>query len=332
MVELYTSTAKVLLADGDTFMRQNIRNALAHNGYRDIHAVGRLSELYGSINAKLYDLIILDADMPDGDAIELIRDMRNGMIGRNPFVPVIVTSWNTDGDLVRRVVDSGADTLIVKPLAPAKLFERIQGVIRSRKPFVATSDYTGPDRRGRTYSNTDGQFHVPNTLKDRVEGREVDIGALKEQIDTLMCDMTETKLLRASHRIAFLVGMIAKAYEEDDINNETKSQIGRVISVAGDMATRVAGTRFANMQDISESLMRAAIKIKKGQRRAGSKQAELLKALANTMLMSMHSGKIANDVCQEIAAAVENVSQRKKYELHPDASQVAVGSVMAAAD
>src|SRR3546814_19838847 len=55
--------------------------------------------------------------MPEGDAVALVSDLRHGRLGVNPYLPIILTSWESDKPLVRRVVDAGADDLQVKPLS-----------------------------------------------------------------------------------------------------------------------------------------------------------------------------------------------------------------------
>src|SRR3546814_3917356 len=70
--------------------------------------------------------------MPGGDACEVLHAVRHNKLGKNPFVPVILTSWRPQPDLVRRVVDSGADDFLVKPLSPGKLLQRVEA--RSEEP------------------------------------------------------------------------------------------------------------------------------------------------------------------------------------------------------
>ena len=41
------------------------------------------------VTASLVDLLILDVDTPDGDAVALVSEIRNSRVGRNPFLPII---------------------------------------------------------------------------------------------------------------------------------------------------------------------------------------------------------------------------------------------------
>src|SRR3546814_14054009 len=87
--------------------------------------------------------------MPGGDACAMVQAIRHNQLGSNPFVPIIFTTWEADADVVRRVVDSGADDLLIKTLSPAQLLTRINSLVSQRKPFIVTSDYYGTQRRER---------------------------------------------------------------------------------------------------------------------------------------------------------------------------------------
>jgi len=162
---------KVVLVDDESLMRQIIMNALAAGGYREVRSVFRLAQFREAIESANPDLLIINGEMADGDPVELVRQIRLGRIGRNPFIPVIMTSWHSEGEFVRRVVDGGIDVLMTKPFAAGQLFARIDFLVSSRPAFVATASYIGPDRRKARRDDTFPRFDVPNTLRDRLEGQ-----------------------------------------------------------------------------------------------------------------------------------------------------------------
>ena len=311
---LIKSSANIILADGDVYMRQSFRNALAHDGYRNIRAISRLSLLIEILNATFADLLILDVDMPDGDSTRLAREIRNGAIGRNPFVAIIMTSWKSDGSLVRTIIDSGADTLLVKPLAPAQLFSRIENIINERNKFVVTADYLGPDRRDRQSAAGTKQFDVPNTLKEKLEGRHVDTEALSMEIAQLMAELNEARLVRVSYQIALLVGMVINAYESGRVTEETDSQLRRILTIAENAAPRVAETRFDRITEDFQMLLQVVREIRSHTYHADRELVGRLQPLANTILTSTYSGENASFALTEIASAVDDLTQQKQTE------------------
>src|SRR3546814_14122110 len=65
--------------------------------------------------------------MPGGDACAMVQAIRHNQLGSNPFVPIIFTTWEADADVVRRVVDRGADDPLIKPLSTEISEERSVG-------------------------------------------------------------------------------------------------------------------------------------------------------------------------------------------------------------
>ena len=138
--------ADIVIADGERSVRQGIRQILPDQGYRSLRDYGDLDIVEDEIKNTLPDLIVMDSMMDDGEAPALASRIRAGDLGVNPFVGIIMTVWQPSQAVIRRVVNSGTDDIIVKPLSPKSVMDRISAVAYHRKPFVVTSDYIGPDR------------------------------------------------------------------------------------------------------------------------------------------------------------------------------------------
>lgn len=71
------------------------------------------------------DLVVLDLGLPDGDGIELIRDLRTWS-----EIPIIVLSARTaEADKVA-ALDAGADDYLTKPFGAAELLARVRANLR----------------------------------------------------------------------------------------------------------------------------------------------------------------------------------------------------------
>ena len=80
------------------------------------------------------DLVVLDLGLPDGDGIELIRDLRTWS-----DIPIIVLSARTaEADKVA-ALDAGADDYLTKPFGAAELSARVRAHLR-RRNRAAVSD------------------------------------------------------------------------------------------------------------------------------------------------------------------------------------------------
>jgi DNA-binding response OmpR family regulator len=72
-------------------------------------------------------LVLLDALLPDGDGIDLLRAIRAHP--RWHAVPVLVLSGRSgDGDIVRALA-AGANDYMLKPFQPWQLLERVRGLV-----------------------------------------------------------------------------------------------------------------------------------------------------------------------------------------------------------
>ena len=110
----------IFFGDPDAPIRQVIRTTMASENYRNIEVFNKLQTLRDSIRNLDPHLIIIDSGLPEGDAIKLISDVR---LGRSGVIhcSYYYNNWDPDRNTVRKIVDSGTDDLLVKPLSPAQL-------------------------------------------------------------------------------------------------------------------------------------------------------------------------------------------------------------------
>ena len=118
------------------------------------------------------DLALCESQGGDGDLCRTIQELRQGAAGFNPFIVIIVTAWEKSAALVTRVVNSGADDLLLRPFSTTLLGQRIESHVERRKGFVVTTDYVGPDRRkDLTRPSNVELFDPPNSLKMKAKDR-----------------------------------------------------------------------------------------------------------------------------------------------------------------
>ena len=115
---------EILLLEDDTTLGRGIQLALQGPDVT-IALTGTLSQAREMMAQKKFDLLILDVNLPDGSALDLLREVRQG-----EAVPVILLTAN---DLEMDVVtglESGADDYITKPFEMKELLARINAVLR----------------------------------------------------------------------------------------------------------------------------------------------------------------------------------------------------------
>lgn len=87
-----------------------------------------------------FGLLLLDLWLPDGDGLELCRQLRFD----GSSIPIVILTSRDEPDEVVRGLDVGADDYIVKPFRVAELLARIRSVLRRSTPRGRGALQVGP--------------------------------------------------------------------------------------------------------------------------------------------------------------------------------------------
>jgi len=114
----------VLLVEDEPSIAEPFASALARGGFRPLIAATAAGALE-LVQAEHPDVVLLDLTLPDGDGLDLCRELR-----RFSAVPIIMlTARGTVADRVLGL-ELGADDYVVKPFAPGEVISRIRAVLR----------------------------------------------------------------------------------------------------------------------------------------------------------------------------------------------------------
>ncbi len=134
------SPVAVLIED-ERQIRRFVRAALESEGWT-VHESDTMKQGLVEAGTRKPDLVIVDLGLPDGDGVDLIRDLRTWS-----GVPVIVLSARTDELDKVEALDAGADDYLTKPFGVAELLARVRATVRRRaqpagseKPAIAFGD------------------------------------------------------------------------------------------------------------------------------------------------------------------------------------------------
>jgi DNA-binding response OmpR family regulator len=161
---------RMVLAESDSVFSGNIIDAMSTRGVRDPAICRSAEALRTAIANAPIDLIMCDVDLPGLDFGVMAQDIRHGRLGKNPFAILIATARPSTGTDLGRVMKSGIDYIVLKPMTADQVVRRLDGFTRGRKPFVVTESFIGPNRRAlrRNDGSDDDLTAVPNTLRVKV--------------------------------------------------------------------------------------------------------------------------------------------------------------------
>lgn len=86
------------------------------------------------------NLIITDLRMPGMSGLALVRAIRQPKMDPLCFVPVIVVTAHATHGVVEEAMGAGAHLLIVKPVAPSAMVDRINWIINDHRHFIPGAD------------------------------------------------------------------------------------------------------------------------------------------------------------------------------------------------
>ncbi len=129
-----TTPAKVLIVEDEKQIRRFVRVAIEEEGCQVTEA-DTMAEGLLAAGARQPDLLILDLGLPDGNGIDLIRDLRAWS-----DMPVLILSARSQEQDKIDALDAGADDYLTKPFSVGELRARVRALLRrrSRSPEAAS--------------------------------------------------------------------------------------------------------------------------------------------------------------------------------------------------
>ncbi|MFZ2651364.1 MAG: response regulator transcription factor [Burkholderiaceae bacterium] len=164
-------TPRLLLIDDDTRLTAMLGEYLRATGL-NVEVAASLRAGRTMIAAQPFDALVLDLMLPDGDGLDLCRELRGDP--RTRQLPLLMLTAR--GEPMERIVglELGADDYLAKPFEPRELLARIKALLRRASPASSGDEVL---RFGRL---------------------EVDLGARMARLDGRACDLT-------SHQFDLLV-------------------------------------------------------------------------------------------------------------------------------
>jgi len=164
-------TPRLLLIDDDARLTTMVVDYLQANGY-EVTTAGTLAAGRERLKQQAYDALLLDLMLPDGDGLDLTRELRAD--ARTRRLPLLMLTAR--GEPPDRIVglEIGADDYLPKPFEPRELLARVKALLRRSAAPVGDDEVL---RFGRL---------------------EIDLGARQARLDGKACDLT-------SHQFDLLV-------------------------------------------------------------------------------------------------------------------------------
>ena len=237
------SDIDVYLGEPNEQVRESMRAMLRGEGFRRTRTFARMDDLLNAIKESPPDLLIAADDL-DTTLFDTVRDIRHFKIGRNPFIMITLMVKAESDDAVKRAILAGADDVLIKPVSPGKMLERVAHMTMNRLPFIVTTDYVGPERRRQSDRPSKiKQLTVVNTFRSKIEGNRMTTAELGRAVESCMTEVMAARLDSHGLKLGWVCNLILKAYEDKRIDKELEERLLVLVSVLEDAArtARVLG-------------------------------------------------------------------------------------------
>lgn len=131
---------RILVVDDDDDIRELITAQLERDG-QDVVGVACAADIRPALAERPADLIVLDLNLPDGDGLNLCRELRAQGVTSGI---IMVTARDSAIDRVLGL-ELGADDYLTKPFEPRELVARVRNLLRRTR-----DDAGGKSRNART--------------------------------------------------------------------------------------------------------------------------------------------------------------------------------------
>jgi two-component system chemotaxis response regulator CheY len=118
-------TNAILVIDDSTSIRQMVSFTLTKQGYEVVEAINGKDGL-AKANARPFDLILTDQNMPEMDGLTMIKNIRQS--SKCKTTPILVLTTESSDSIKQQGRAAGATGWLVKPFDPQKLIDVVKKV------------------------------------------------------------------------------------------------------------------------------------------------------------------------------------------------------------
>jgi DNA-binding response OmpR family regulator len=228
----------LLLIVDDARLSAMVGTYLRCHGF-EIDCAGSLAAGRARLRSERYDALLLDLMLPDGDGLDLTRELRaDPLLQRLPLLMLTAR-----GEPMDRIVglEVGADDYLSKPFEPGELLARVKALLRRSAPETGPAEVLNFGRL------------------------EINLGARQARLDGKVCDLTSHQfdllavLARSPGRVLSRDRIMdaLKGHPMEAFDRSIDVHVSRIRAVIEDdpkapqrvLTVRGAGYVFAKTQD-----------------------------------------------------------------------------------
>jgi len=132
-LETRAQTCYKILVVEDNMVNRKVAHFMLEKQGHDLTAVENGKEALNAMENRIFDLILMDVQMPVMDGFEATATIRKKEEATGTHIPIIaMTAHAMKGDR-EKCLEAGMDDYITKPLNPEEVFQRIEEAMQKKK-------------------------------------------------------------------------------------------------------------------------------------------------------------------------------------------------------
>lgn len=246
---------RVLTAFDTPSIQKSVGEALRGAGFSSVVDAPTFAKLEETLGRTLLDLVIVSDKVESRAVAPLLRATRHGTLGLHPFPVVVALMAPPADERLKPLIDAGPDDVLLLPASPPQILSRVTALALTRKPFIVTDDYIGPDRRRNARAGAEHLVDVPNPLKARASG--IGGAAYRDQIIAATRAMDRHILDRAVVQLRWQGQTLSRA-EQSGAAERGRDIAAGIESIASGAMRRLARRGADALKDLAASLAQEA--------------------------------------------------------------------------
>jgi two-component system KDP operon response regulator KdpE len=230
------SSPVAILIEDEPQIRRFVRLALEAEGWQ-VHEADTAKRGLLDAGTRKPDLLVVDLGLPDGDGLDLIRDVRTWS-----NVPIVVLSARADESDKIAALDAGADDYLTKPFGVGELLARVRANLRRPRAGPGNAYTPGLDEEDPVFRfgdvAVDRQARVVRRNSEEVHLTPIEYRLLMALIANAGRVMTQRQLLKEvwgpshteqGHYLRIYMGHLRQKLERDPAQPEhllTETAVG----------------------------------------------------------------------------------------------------------
>lgn len=117
---------RILLADDHAILRKGLNQILTHEVHDlEIGEAANTQQALSAVQAKQWDLLILDITMPGRSGMDILKDIKSVQ----PKLPILIFTVHSEEQLGRRALKAGASGFMSKDSEPEELVRAVRKLL-----------------------------------------------------------------------------------------------------------------------------------------------------------------------------------------------------------